>query len=52
MKRNWMEQWKNLQRNNSFINLTPFPMLCEKSKALTVKNVVCTAHQYLSTPWV
>ena len=43
MKRNWMAQWTNLQRNNGFVNPTPFPMLCEKSGALHLAEPGLTA---------
>ena len=43
MKRNWMAQWANLQRNNGFVNPTPFPMLCEKSGALHLAEPGLTA---------
>ena len=31
MKRNFMAQWMNLHQNNSFVNQTQLPLLCEKS---------------------
>ena len=34
MKRNTMAQWMNLHRNNSFINRTQLPLLCEKFGAI------------------
>ena len=33
-KRNSMAQWINLHRNNSFLNRTRLPLLCEKSGAI------------------
>ena len=38
-----MAQWRNLQRNNGFVNPTPFPMLCEKSGALHLAEPGLTA---------
>ena len=29
-----MAQWMNLHRNNSFVNWTQLPLLCEKSGAI------------------
>ena len=34
MKRNSMAQWMNLHPNNSFINWTQLPLLCEKFVAI------------------
>ena len=34
MKRNTMAQWINLHQNNSFVNWTRLPLLCEKSEVI------------------
>ena len=38
-----MAQWINLHRNNSFINGTRLPLLCEKSGAILLVLVGLTA---------
>ena len=43
MKRNSRAQWMNLQWNNSFVNWTRFPLLCEKSGAILLVLVGLTA---------
>ena len=43
MKRNTMVQWMNLHRNNSFVNQTQSPLLCEKSGAILLVLVGLTA---------
>ena len=37
-----MAQWINILRNNSFINLTQLPLLCEKTEALAVVKLCLT----------
>ena len=53
MKRNTMAQWTHLYRNNSFVNWTRLPLLCEKSGAillvlvgLTVGNLADSQTKY------
>ena len=43
MKRNSMAQWTNLHWNNSFVNWTQFPLLCEKSGVILLVLVGLTA---------
>ena len=38
-----MAQWKNLHRNNSFVNATRLPLLCEKSGAVALVLLGLTA---------
>ena len=38
-----MAQWMNLHQNNSFINRTRLPLLCEKSRAILLVLVGLTA---------
>ena len=40
-----MAQWINVLRNNSFINLTQLPLLCEKTEALAIVEPGLTAGQ-------
>ena len=40
-----MVQWINLNRNNSFVNWTRLPLLCEKSGAILLVLVGFTAGQ-------
>ena len=40
MKRNSMVQWMNLHWNNSFVNWTRLPLLCEKSGTILLVLVV------------
>ena len=43
MKRNTMAQWMNLHWNNSFVNRTQLPLLCEKFGAILLVLVSLTA---------
>ena len=43
MKRNTMVLCMNLHRNNSFVNRTQLPLLCEKSGAMLLVLVGLTA---------
>ena len=38
-----MAQWTNLNRNNSFVNLRPLPLLCEISGAVHLAQPGLTA---------
>ena len=38
-----MAQWINVFRNNSFVNLTRLPLLCEKTGALAIVEPGVTA---------
>ena len=43
MKRNSMAQWMNVRQNNSFVNWTRLPLLCEKFGAILLMLVGLTA---------
>ena len=48
--RNTMVQWMNVDRNNSFVNRTRLPLLCEKSGAILLVLVGLTAGWLAGSP--